>query len=478
MKKAFLDREWYLKRPMLWTLILAMVLFLAWMPIKLALYPAAVLGDSTIMLNQAAGARHIINNYSVLYVVLLRCALLLGTALHLSRTAAVFLFAEVQSFIVALALAWSLLRLLRNKAPLWLAGVGFLFFALEPVIPVYSVSILIDPFFAVSFLVFTLMLWEIARSNKCPSIRQLIVLACAGIALALFRNQGIYSVMIALIIAAIVLRAARWRMAVVALICGGLVFSLLWVVFPALQMQGRATDPYGVMIQQVARVMATGKELTPLDERFIAHIMPLEDWKKLYSPDLVDPIKWSPTFDNSYFAAHQKRFLSTWYREFLRYPGVYFQAGALQTKGFWDPFVSKSGQYAETRVAANSLGIARTDLLQKATGIDIASVLSSENMVHYFIPPGMLVWLTVLVAVVIVVRKRARLLVSLVPALSMLLIFFAATPLAYSLRYVISLVFLLPSLVYLPFDTMDSVQKEQSGKNQDILLAPERGVQA
>jgi len=179
--------------------------------------------------------------------------------------------------------------------------------------------------------------------------------------------------------------------------------------------------------------------------------MPLSDWRRLYVPYLVDPIKWSPTFDYDYFYYNRGEFISLWYHELLRHPGTYFQAWADQTKGFWDPFTSKPPQYAETQIDPNRYGIAQTNLLAKFTGIDMSAALAYDQIPKYFIGAGLLVWVTALVSVLVIVRKRTRLLIVLIPALSTIGIMFVSTPLGYSLRYVVCLVFTLPLMVFLPF---------------------------
>ena len=465
MRKAFLDREWYLKYSTVWLIVLTVVLFLVWLPVKLTLYPAAVLGDSNVMLNQATGIIPLSNGHSVAYVLLLRVSLFLGHVAHLNINMILFLFAEIQSLVMAFVLAWFLLRLLR-RAPLWLVGVALLFFMLEPVIPVYSITIHSDVAFMLAFLIFTVLLWELVHAEKPPNLKRLFALGCVGVLLSLFRNQGIFSVILSLIVAAILVRAVRRNLLVVAAACAAIMFSLLLVVFPALHMSASVDASFGIPIQQVARVIAEGEQLTPQDQQVVNSIMPLQDWKKYYTPGLVDPLKWSPTFDTSYFTHHVKSFLSVWFRELLRHPRIYARAWALQTEGFWNPLKSPPGQYAETHIVSNQYGIVRTNILQKVTGINMASALDTRRMPSWFVPPGVLTWLVVLVSLAVVVRKRTRLIVPLAPALSTLLIMFLATPIAYCLRYVMCLVLLLPLLAYLPFDTIDQGKKKRTEKTE------------
>ena len=460
--------EWCLQHQRLLLCAITALLFLVWLPVKLSLYPAAIPGDGFVMLNQAAGLGRIVNNHSVLYVLLLRGALSLGKAFSLQADTTLFLFTELQSLIAAFVLTWFLLRLLTRKAPLWFVGLALVFFALEPVIPVYSITVLKDTPYALSFVVFCVLLLDVVRAKQKPQTRQLVALGCAGLAVSLFRNQGIYSVLLALVVAAIFLRPARRGLVKVALACGAFIF-VLNVAYYALNMSAPATDPYGVMIQQVARVLAGEKQLTHEDEQVISHIMPLQDWKKLYVPYIVDPIKWSPTFSDEYFFNNQRAFVHVWLREFLRYPGIYMQAWAFQTKGFWDPLANSPWQYAETDVRANSLGVKQINVLRKLTGIDTTSALATDKMPRYFITPGVLVWLTVIVSGVLIMRRRARLLIVLVPALSTIAIMLVSTPLAYSLRYVLCLVLTLPLMLYLPFSPRDTTQAENQKTNERLL---------
>jgi hypothetical protein len=449
LRPAFLTADWYLQHQGLVIVGITAFLFLIWMPIKLSIYPAAMPGDAFVMLKQAVGLTRLMNNHSVLYTLLLRAGFSMGKALNLSPTATIFLFAELQSLITAIVLSWFLVKLLRHKAPLWFVGIALLFFALEPVIPIYSVTILKDTLFALSFLVFAVLVWDVTILKGTISLKKMLALGCAGLLVSLFRNQGIYSVLVTLVFAAVVLRTSRWRLLSLAVVCGAIIFTLTGPLYTALRIYAPATDPYGVMIQQVARVIVDKEELTAQDQRIAESMMPISDWRKSYLPYLVDPIKWSPTFNfNS-----KRKFLSLWYHELLRHPKTYILAWADQTKGFWDPFVSKPPQYAETQIDPNEFSVVQSNKFAPATGIDMTRSLATDQVPRYFVPPGLLVWLTVGISAALVIKKRAELVIVLVPALSTIAIIFVSTPLAYSLRYVLPLVFTLPLMIYLPFSS-------------------------
>lgn len=228
--------------------------------------------------------------------------------------------------------------LARGATPGIAAGYA-IFYALFPLNAMYAVTLWKDVPYGAAVLLATMFLLEIvtSRGRWLEAARHRLWLAAVLVPVALLRHNGLLvavAVMLGLLLA---FRGYRRRLGAVAL---GVAALLLLVKFPLYDLLG-VSRTRGVAdtlrTYQLAAVVSAGAELTPPQRRVAEGILPLEDWKRYYTPFTVDYLTNSPRFDGRYFWKEENRAeLARAWRELAgRYPGILLRHAIRNSSIVW-----------------------------------------------------------------------------------------------------------------------------------------------
>ena len=144
--------------------------------------------------------------------------------------------------------------------------------------------------------------------------------------MGLFRNNGLYLLIVALPIFLLIGKGARKRIFVSFLI--PIIFLGVFmpkVVFRAAQIApGSEKEMLSVPLQQVARVLKEHeKKISTKDKKIIENTMcPGRDYHfliQVYNPRFADPVK--ATYNKQQTAKQKQDFLKVWKKYLFRYPG-------------------------------------------------------------------------------------------------------------------------------------------------------------
>ena len=97
---------------------------------------------------------------------------------------------------------------------------------------------------------------------------------------------------------------------------------------------GSPIEKYGVMQQQLARVIVNGEDLGDAGEGLSKFMLP-DKVREVYDPGITDPIKNEAT-QTDYLRNHQEEFILLWLRVGLRHPWAYLTAWVDQTCKYWN----------------------------------------------------------------------------------------------------------------------------------------------
>lgn len=427
-------------------LCLTLGLLLAWSPYLLALYPGAVLPDTTGSIDQILGYVPLSSHHPVVFTLLL--GLFIKAPLPLDITGRVYLFSLFQSTCLAASAAYLVLWLRKRGMGAVGLALSFAYAALVPVFPVYAMSVQKDTLFSVLVLLLSLRLVdygeECAREGRLWGVREtVLVLLMVGV--AVMRGNGMLAALgsaAALVVLGWRNPAARKRVIAVAasfVICFVAVFSLLGRIALATE----SAEWFGVPLQQLSRVIALDGPMSDEDREVMNHIMPLADYKSVYAPALVDTVKWSTNFDEDYLSSHKRDFLMVWARSLPANLGIYVDAYILDTFGYWVPGFRSDYGYLDTYVIDNSYGIERHDLFAALFGGTLAQNITKSCV---YLASGTLLWLILFGGWLAHAYHRPLVTALLfVPALFSFAGVMVASPVAFSLRYVLAFAFGLPA---------------------------------
>lgn len=351
----------------------------------------------------------------------------------------------------------------------WLAFT--LFAMINPLLPIYSMSIVKDVPYALSITCLTIMIFDkVSEKNIIPTRAYYSMLIAALVIVVSFRNEGVLIAFIALcILLANTLKAKRRSIAipggiiiVSALICTTLIFPH----FLGMQ-QASKMEILAIPLQQVSRDISRHPDSFTPDEKEQINSMlkpgvSIEDLGQHYNSGSIDSVK--TLFHGRSFST--KRFLPIWARHLKLHPVTYVSAMVASTYGFVYPFRTDPAYGSlfdlfqwfapETRhlwhdtwlrLPADVLSPAPTSLEpQQSWLIEQCRKLYATPLLNLILKPGTYVWIGLIAATVIIRRKRWKMLLSFIPLFLILGMCFLS-PINENIRYMLPLVFATPFLL-------------------------------
>lgn len=440
----------------------AALMFVLWLPYLLAWWPGFVFGDTGESLKQIYGMQVLNNHHPVLYTLFIKVCIWVAALFGKGATVGCALYCVIQMAFMATVFgylfAWICARL--NLA--WWVGFALsVVFGMTSYIGAFSIAMWKDPIFTAAFLGITVMLVDYRCRGGEVRARWVCVWALLVLAGMFLRNNGMFAV-VALLACLVFIRVATRKKAgfsacgqnaVIAVTAACLAVYLV-VTGPVFSLMGAESSPkvesYGILLNQMGRVAATGGEMDEEEAAYLDALLPLEEYAEVYHPACVDPLKWDEDFDSE---ALGDDFFSTWFSLFTKNPATYFEAWELQTFGYWS--VSHS-QYLTTMVTNIAAGVPYVsadgepnETILEMFDIYTDNFLGQDARAYYpmdepNLPIGPVMWATLFVAICLWRLGRRGWLLSLVPVAVLYATLLVATPFAYWPRYIALLQFSIP----------------------------------
>ncbi len=432
------------------------VLFICWLPYLVSNLPGAIYADAYSSIYQALGLAGFHNHHPILYSMIVKVLLEIGMLFGDINTGLTF-YTIAQMFIMAGALGYSLSWMYKHRVSrvyIFLAGIAF---ALYPLFPFYAIAMWKDTFFSLALLLYSLSVLDVILS-KGECVKRFWgafhYAALSGLVICL-RNNGIYIAIICTAILAVMFRKQLLNRLKLFLIGNVVLITIsLIILFPVmnyLKINSPYAESVGIPLQQVSRVVALDGNMSHEQETFIAQVIPLERIKEVYTPCIVDRVKWDPSFNNVFLGEHKSEFLTTWFKMFWSNKQIYIDAFLLETAGFWDPSFGDVDRPAYIQVGVwpapykEQLGIQEIDLFSEWFGFSFMDIVRPKNPV----PEAVFVWILLASFTLALCRNRKNSMVCL-PSILLWMTILIATPLAMSLRYIYVFVLMLPFLLVFP----------------------------
>ena len=433
--------------------IIFLIILICWIPYLIAQYPAHVEFDAAKQIRMIRGEIPLADAHPITHTMLIKlCMNIAGGNL--------LLYSLIQMISLALIFAFACFWLLKKGLPKKYVYIIMLYFALNPLHGEYSVTITKDILFSGFMLLLTIVLMEIILS-KGAALKKLSwfsLFVFSIFTVGFFRNNGPL-VLLALFILMLISFKKYWKQ----ILIPALIFILVLagVKGPLLSYLNIAPSPFtesvGIPLQQIARVIATGKEITPEQEEFIDSIISIETIKKNYNPHVVDTIKspiYGADFKHSVLENNKAEFFEVWFSLLKKYPKTYIDAYLDNSYGFWFPlkksfvsdwkngYIENAGFINETNDNAFSNALGK--ITQEAWRLNV---------------PSLCAYMTLFFAVIVLFKKkRLKACLPFAPVLLVWLSILIAAPIATSLRYVYCFFTTIPvlaSYVFLDYSKAD-----------------------
>ena len=402
----------------------ALILYACWLPYLFFLYPGTLSTDSITMIMEAIGMRRLGNANPIFQTMLLHCFRFVGVKLG-NGDITIILYCGIQSILMAWLLGVLVARMMRSGAPRWLGIASLVFFAINPIFPLYAFCVGKDTNFAMAVLWLMLCCHQLCEEEK-PNRWNTLFMMAASVLCVLLRNPGMYLAVLTL--AGLLLwtlskprRAAKlWVAPALSILCAVCVFVGIRRMLPILHVAPMPeTEEYSLPLQQVARVAAT-HELTAEEAAALDGVLELEKVAEEYNGELSDPIKNLWRTDAS--TEQKSAFFRTWMQLAIKHPGTSLSATFHNTYGYLYPgFMS---QIKPTFLIGRQRTTTDLDPYFKYSEnprchllIRFTDELAKNPLYRAVVAPGLYGWITLYAFVLLLGRGKSRYLIAAVPML-------------------------------------------------------------
>lgn len=451
-------------------LVCTLLLFVSWIPCLFVYYPGSVSADSLACVVRAVGKAGLSNQQPVLYILMMRPFFQFALSIGKSMNFGTALFLLLQAASTAVLLGYFPCWLAKKGYPLWTVCLTMAYFMLDPVFPMYSVTMWKDVPFSALLAVYVLNVLDILQSKGewLGNKRSFVWFLLLNVLIAFMRNNGYYIIFVTLIALAIVYRK-NWKRLVPA-------FLAILVIVPVVQgpvynvcgiRQSPFAESVGIPLQQIGRTVAKGGKLTPEQSEFLNHVIPLDEMKKTYKSNTADGIKFNTKFNNVFLEKNKGQFLKVWLQMMGPNIRYYGEAWALETLGYWHVGTTNWVLFygIGENYGAQLSGLSMSNLWNLENNRDsiqqaFDNLQKNVPVLSLLVNIGFLFWAAVFSAMLLAVQKKGKLLLAYLPLLVLWGVLMLATPTSCEFRYMFTFAIVFPAMIVLAFPTKSAARPE------------------
>lgn len=432
--------------------ITAIIIFLCYLPVFLAVYPGFFVYDAQDELMQVV-TRNFSTHHPLLHVLLMGGIVQAGFKMTGSYNIGIAVYTLFQMAVLSCIFSWCICRLKRE-------GMGragriaiTLYFGLFPVVVMFALCSAKDGLFSGMLLAMVLALRQ-WHTNGETSKKSLFLLGVAAIFMMLLRHNGFYAFVV---FAVLVFRKKKLLWAAGMAVCYLLISSGLTFVLRADSSERQ--ELLTVPIQQMARVYSTeDNHLSENEKQILYEILPKEALAR-YTPKVSDGVKIS--FNNEAYSENPGKYLKLWLSLGIKHPFTYLNAWFMTSYGFWYPgatidvyrgntvFTFTYGDSSYFGFEVEQPGVRHSFLpwlLEVYRSFSLDVIWQKIPVVSFLFSPGFLFWLTAFVlGFFCYTGETERAVPYLMPLLVWATVLLGPT---YLVRYVVFWWFLLPVLCW------------------------------
>lgn len=397
---------------------------------------------------------------------------LLGGAIELGRlfgsdNFGLFLYSILQTLVLAGTLSYTIYYTKKLKIPngarLFLLGI----YALVPMFPLYAMSGVKDTFYTCFMILYTIFLLDTFMffKDKKISWKQGIINTIFILLLMLFRNNGIYVVLLSFPFLFLIRTLDRKKLGIIFGCSLGLYLTVTKIIIPGMGIsEGSIREVLSLPFQQTARYVRDHEDdLTKEEKEIIDRILGYDDLSERYIPTKADPVK--NEFKKETTPDDLKDYFGVWLKGLFKHPDTYIEATMNNVYGYFYPNSTRWYVYYkyDDRITQNNLVDYHYNSLSS-----LRKGLSNFGVSFPYIPGiglisnvGICSWILFLLCYFVTKYKKKELLIVLAPSLASLLICIAS-PVNCYFRYAMPYLFGLPFL----FISLQSILKSKEDTHE------------
>ena len=319
--------------------IISMTLFCAidLLTLFLCNYPGTVTPDAVWQIGQATGINLYHNHHSFYHTKIIELCISIGVYFFHDINAGIAVYSVVQIFAISACFTFALTTLYEIGIPAWIITFFLVFGAILPYNIAYSFMMCHDVFFGGFTLVLIVSVYRIIYKIGNSKFN-IVSFIYGGMIVSLFRNNGYIAFLLSAIIFYILFKKKYIKIVILFISVIFFAYVLKNPVLKALDVFSTdLVESLSIPLQQVGRVIADGKEISPEQKDLFGKIINVSVIPSVYKNYISDPIKDQIRIFNNenYLVDHKEDYLKAWFDIGTHYPKEYLKAWIDQTKGFW-----------------------------------------------------------------------------------------------------------------------------------------------
>lgn len=329
------------------------IIFGSWAPFLLLSYPGNLCWDAIGQIVQVIGTNGYSTHHPLFHTLLMGGLTKLGQTMFGSYEIGLYIYVLLQAAALAAALAATIAVLSKRKAKLPLLLALLLIYCLTPVYSNMASTAVKDVPYSTAVIGYVICLALLLESpSKIADVKFMILFFLLQFCVILLRNNGIYVILLSGVGACCFLfrkydlrkRVRCLLFVFVGSIAAAELFSLILVQALGAA-PGSKREILSLPFQQTARYLQLYRdELNPKEQAAIEAILDsVDDLIEEYDPESADLVKLKYQEDSSF--EDLTAYVSVWFQQFLKHPGVYAEAFFVHVYGWFDPAVSNSIRY-------------------------------------------------------------------------------------------------------------------------------------
>lgn len=418
-------------------------------------FPGIFTPDSIYQISQALGDSPMTSHHPIFHTTIIKVFMHLTTSVKTN----IIIYCLFQMIALSFTLSFLLYYLIKKKVNLHIILSSFIFLLLSPINIMYSYTLWKDIPFAISMIYLFICFIEMASNTEIYFKKKinLAFLFCSILMVILFRNNGIYMLILSVPIILIAYRKYFVKLVLVIGTCFTCFFLIKGFIFNRYNVtKGSVAEMLSIPVQQMARVLhEEDNDITDEEKRIINKYLDVEKIGIVYNPRLSDPVK--GTWKCNSFKTEYKDFLKVWYSILKRYPITYIDSFLQNSYGYWYPGTSywivavKNATYYELykeeynlqNEPIINLNFKADEIITDMRGLPVISLLFST---------GFIFWLTFITTIVILIKQNYKLLVPMIFVFALWLTL-VASPVYAEFRYLYCIYVSLPLFLAIMIDT-------------------------
>lgn len=412
-------------------------------------YPGNLSPDSIAQINQIMSGSYT-NHHPFYHTMVIRVFLIFGMKIFGNMNAAAACYHVFQIMFMAACFSLVIFTLYEMKVPFKILGIITCYYALMPFHIMYSFTMWKDVMFSGFFTAFIIFAYRSLLKIGKSQMINLLLLLVSGVGVCLFRSNGVFIFLAALITFIVLFGKQRKKMLI--LLLGVAIISFL-LKNPLLDRWGvkqtEVVEALSVPAQQIARVAVDYDDFTDGQRDLLSRVIEIEKIPEYYTSYISDPIKALIRFSGNqeYIVEHKFEFAKLYIQVGLKHPLAYVKAWVDETRGFWN------AGYAYWRwtddIYENEYGIKKIVNSESINNFcnTYLWVFANNSFLQLFLCIGFYVWFCFLLCFICVIRHDKIGLFTLVPVLGLILSLVISTPVYAEFRYAYPIMCAIPFLI-------------------------------